>query len=604
MIRLPGDRTARRFRACGFVMLLALLLLPLLGTPTRAADPPFAVNSLLDQPDSALGDGVCAAAPSGHCTLRAAVQEGQASNRAVSVPVGLYELTQGQLVVTQNLTLTGAGSGLTRIDGALQTRVFDIAAGGFAYIGDVTVQWGKAGQSAVVPSHYHGGAIHNHGTLVLVNSTVRASSSSIPGWGGGGITNAGGATATLQNVTLTGNSTTMNGGGIENSGTLNVYSSTIVGNQAFGSPTSGGGVYGAVATTRLKNTLVANNFDGGNCGGTIADGGFNLESAATCGFPAARSNKNPLLGARDSRDIYPLQPASPAVDSGTNLDCPTTDQRGGPRPQDGNNNGIAVCDVGADELQPPDLRISFMSDSPDPVQPGAGLIYTIDVLNPGPSTLTDLQLVDTLPADVVYSNYAETRGGTCSHAAGIVTCDLASLDGNRVWTVYLYTTVKPDAAGSLLNTVTVTSDATDPNTSNNSDSETTAVTALPSVVFGAATARVGESAGSASISVRLSAASQQQVTVQYATSNGSATAPDDYTATSGTLVFGAGQTAGTISVPIVADTLAEGNETLHLALSAPNGATLGAPAAVTLTLADDDSAAAPQWSAYLPAVRR
>jgi hypothetical protein len=70
---------------------------------------------------------------------------------------------------------------------------------------------------------------------------------------------------------------------------INVYNSTIVGNQAFGSPTSGG-VYSG-GTTNLKNTISANNFEGGNCGGTIVDNGFNLESAATCGFPAMRLTK-------------------------------------------------------------------------------------------------------------------------------------------------------------------------------------------------------------------------------------------------------------------------------------------------------------------------
>ena len=86
-----------------------------------------------------MGDAICSSTPSGQCTLRAAVQEGQAVNRAVVVPAGLYALTLGQLVVTQNLTLTGAGSGKTKLDGKLMSRIFDIGATGFAYIGDVTI---------------------------------------------------------------------------------------------------------------------------------------------------------------------------------------------------------------------------------------------------------------------------------------------------------------------------------------------------------------------------------------------------------------------------------------------------------------------------------
>ena len=114
-----------------------LLFLPWLDLAEAAA--PFIVNSTLDQADAVVGNGICASTPAGVCTLRAAVQEGQASNRAVSVPEGLYELNLGHLAVTQNLTLTGAGSGKTKLDGTISSRIFDIATGGFAYVGGVTL---------------------------------------------------------------------------------------------------------------------------------------------------------------------------------------------------------------------------------------------------------------------------------------------------------------------------------------------------------------------------------------------------------------------------------------------------------------------------------
>jgi uncharacterized repeat protein (TIGR01451 family) len=104
------------------------------------------------------------------------------------------------------------------------------------------------------------------------------------------------------------------------------------------------------------------------------------------------------------------------------------------------------------------------------------LIYTIDVLNPGPAQLTGLQLTNTLPSDVTYTSFAETRGGSCAHAAGVVTSQLAALDGNRVWTIHLYTTVDTGATGMLNNQASVTSSASDPNPANNSGSEQTTVT--------------------------------------------------------------------------------------------------------------------------------
>lgn len=78
----------------------------------------------------------------------------------------------------------------------------------------------------------------------------------------------------------------------------------------------------------------------------------------------------------------------------------------------------------------------------------------------------------------------------------------------------------------------------------------------------------------ASFTVSLSRSSSQAVTVQYATSDGSATAPADYTSVSGTLSFNPGQTSTTIPVPVVGETLPEPNEDFFVDLSNPTGATL------------------------------
>ena len=64
------------------------------------------------------------------------------------------------------------------------------------------------------------------------------------------------------------------------------------------------------------------------------------------------------------------------------------------------------------------------------------------------------------------------------------------------------------------------------------------------------------------------------VTVDYATSNGSATAGSDYTATSGTLTFGVGQSSKTVNVTLLDDAHDEGNETMSLLLSNPVGMTI------------------------------
>jgi hypothetical protein len=77
------------------------------------------------------------------------------------------------------------------------------------------------------------------------------------------------------------------------------------------------------------------------------------------------------------------------------------------------------------------------------------------------------------------------------------------------------------------------------------------------------------------------------VSVDYNTSNGSATAGSDYTATSGTLHFASWDLGKTISVPILSDTLDENNETFTVTLSNLNGATFSDSQAVG-TINDDD----------------
>lgn len=79
------------------------------------------------------------------------------------------------------------------------------------------------------------------------------------------------------------------------------------------------------------------------------------------------------------------------------------------------------------------------------------------------------------------------------------------------------------------------------------------------------------------------------VTVNYATSDGSATAGPDYTATSGTLTFAPTDTSKTISVSTIDDTAVEGNETLTVSLSNPSGGALLARAAGTGTIVDNDA---------------
>jgi hypothetical protein len=116
---------------------------------------------------------------------------------------------------------------------------------------------------------------------------------------------------------------------------------------------------------------------------------------------------------------------------------------------------------------------------------------------------------------------------------------------------------------------------------------------LPSLSVGDATVVEGNS-GTANLlfTVSLSKAATGPVTVQYGTADGTATAGSDYTATSGTLTFAAGETSKTISVAVKGDTVVEADEALALTLSSATGATIADGSAIG-TIGNDDVAAPP-----------
>ncbi|MGI9214038.1 MAG: Calx-beta domain-containing protein, partial [Methylococcaceae bacterium] len=90
------------------------------------------------------------------------------------------------------------------------------------------------------------------------------------------------------------------------------------------------------------------------------------------------------------------------------------------------------------------------------------------------------------------------------------------------------------------------------------------------------------------LTVTLSAASPQTVTVDYATANFSAVAGSDYTAKTGTLSFPAGTTTQQIRIPVTADTQVEPDESFTVSLSNAQNATLGSSKTATVTLTNDD----------------
>lgn len=114
--------------------------------------------------------------------------------------------------------------------------------------------------------------------------------------------------------------------------------------------------------------------------------------------------------------------------------------------------------------------------------------------------------------------------------------------------------------------------------------------APPSVQFSTASFNVNENAGAAAITITRTNGSTGDVTVDFATSDGTALAVSDYTASSVVLSLLDGDTAPkTIMVPITNDTTSEGIETVNLTLRSPTGnVALGAVTTASLIITDDD----------------
>lgn len=107
--------------------------------------------------------------------------------------------------------------------------------------------------------------------------------------------------------------------------------------------------------------------------------------------------------------------------------------------------------------------------------------------------------------------------------------------------------------------------------------------------FGSGNVSVAEDAGFVSITVTRGGGSFGMVTIGYSSSDGTATAGQDYAAVGGLLAFDEGEISKTLSVPIFDDAVFEGDEQFQLHLDSPTGgAVLGSARHVTLTIGDND----------------
>lgn len=320
-------------------------------------------------------------------TINAALAKSSSGDTIVIGPWIYIE----NIVINKNITISGIDpiNTNTVIDGNYVNSVISVPTGVTATIKNITLTDGSssagggiynAGTTSLInviitnnTARDYGGGIVNTGTLTIAETSIR--NNSVTNGSGGGITNINSGNMTVNNSAIYNNTATNGGGGVFNLGlpavSAQLTNVTISGNSPDGLNNNNGstatltnltitangtGIFNSSNLT-IKNTIVANN-NTRDCfkAAAINSLGYNLVTTDSCGFKSTGDliDTNPQIGplANYGGNTYTqiLLSGSPAINAGTNINCPSTDQRGVSRPQQG------VCDIGAFESGAEALR--------------------------------------------------------------------------------------------------------------------------------------------------------------------------------------------------------------------------------------------------------
>lgn len=300
-----------------------------------------------------------------------------------------------------------------------------------------------------------GGGILNGGSLTLDQVTISENTALI----GGGLTNylmppASPATASLTNVTISGNRATELGAGIANIGTLNLLNVTIVANVVNAELGGhGGGVVnfspsGSVTpVVNVRNSLIAGNTDtypdpreirgsmyeqSPDCFGTLTSQGRNIiqDQRGCSGLVASDIGGDPRLVALGDNggttQTHALGAGSLAVNAGDSAACERMDQREMPRRS-------GFCDIGAFQAQP--AAIAVEAGSGQSARSGAGFAtpLRVRVRDVAGNPLGGVDISLTAPSSGASTSLSAVRATT--NADGIVSVNATANSTAGTYTV-------------------------------------------------------------------------------------------------------------------------------------------------------------------------